>query len=225
MKRQECEEAIVGPARVCGIEIEPRLVARILNDMADFAPWDEGESKDQLSRLARRADQLPLMQHALNQMWQRARRQCKDGEQVILKLADHRGLERELDDHAERVLGSLDPAARLTAESVFRAVTVGTTAANAVRRPTKYSDLARICGEDSRDKVAAVIAAFGPRGSQFLTSDVRQSGGLLPDHAWIDIAHESLIRQWGRLSRWLREEGQDAHEWQRLHDMATRGDL
>ena len=223
MKRQECEEAIVGPARVCGIEVEPRLVTRLLNDMADFAPWDEGGGKDQLSRLARQADQLPLMQHALNRMWQRARQQCKAGEEITLKLAEYRGLEQELDDHAEEVLGKLDASARPAAESVFRAVTLGTTVANAVRRPTRYGDLVKICGLESDAAVAAVITEFGPRGCQFLTSDIRQSGERLPDNAWIDISHESLIRQWKRLSTWLEKEARASREWQRLKDNADRG--
>jgi hypothetical protein len=78
MTRQQCREAIVGPARVCGIDIEDALVARVLNDLAEFATWEDrgapgrsdggdradkqGRRDDQLSRLARRADQLPLMQ-------------------------------------------------------------------------------------------------------------------------------------------------------------------
>jgi tetratricopeptide (TPR) repeat protein len=217
MKRQECEEAIVGPARVCGSEVEPRLVTRLLNDMADFAPWDMEGSKDQLSRLARRADQLPLMQHALNQMWRRARRQRgQSGEEITLKLADYCGLEQELDNHAEEVFGGLDKAVEPTAKRVFQAVTLGTTVANAVRRPTEYRNLVNICGAKSTDAVAAVMAAFGPNGCQFLTSDRPQTGDRPPDDAWIDIAHESLIRQWKRLSGWLEQEGRWSREWQQL---------
>jgi tetratricopeptide (TPR) repeat protein len=222
MKRRELEEAIVGPARVSGIDVEPRLVTRVLNDLADFAPWDEGESRDQLSRLARRADQLPLMQHALNRVWRRARERHGTDKELTLTLDDYRGLEQELDDHAEQVLQSLKPAEQAAAECVFRAVTFGSTAADAVRRPTKYRDLAKICGAGSADAVAAVLAAFGPRGAQFLTSDIRQTGGRSPDEALIDIAHESLIRQWKTLSEWLEKEGRAANEWRRLRDNAER---
>ena len=123
MKRQECEEAILGPARVCGLDVEPQLVTKLLNDMADFAPWDVEGSKDQLNRLARSADQLPLMQHALNQMWRRASRKRKGDEEIVLKLSDYRGLEGELDSHAEDVLASLDASDQATGERVFRAVT------------------------------------------------------------------------------------------------------
>ena len=222
MTREECEEAIVGPARVCGCDVEPVLVTRLLNDMADFAAWDVTEGEDQLSQLARRADQLPLMQHALNRMWLRARERCKTGEQIILRLADYRGLERELDDHAEWAYARVDPSVRPTIERVFRAVTQGTTVANAVRRPTQYGKLVKICGDKSDDAVAQVLAEFGPKGCQFLTSDVEQAGERLPDRASISVAHESLIRQWKRLSGWLEQEGRAAQEWQLLRARADR---
>ena len=224
MSRQQCRDAIVGPARVCGVEIEDSLVAKILNDLVNFAPWEEGSAADQLSRLARRADQLPLMQHALNQMWQRARTTRKLGEKITLTIGDYRGLEKELDDHADEVLESLDSNAKPIAEAVFRAVTSGTTVADATRRPTKYGDLVEICGgERVRNAVAAVISAFGPEGCNFLTSDSQLTGSQPPsDRAWIDISHESLIRQWRRLSEWLAREAKTTHEWQRLDDEARR---
>jgi hypothetical protein len=221
MTRQECREAIVGPARVCGVEIEDLLVTRILNDLANFAPWEEAEAGDQLSRLARRADQLPLMQHALNRMWQRARGRQVAGAKVALTAHDYRGLEKELDEHADQVLNDLGETARPVAETIFRAVTSGTTVANAVRRPTRYDELVAICGgKNMRRAVADVLAAFGPSGCHFLTSDIRPNGPQLPDDAIIDISHESLIRQWKELSGWLRKEGQAAHEWQRLDEEA-----
>src|SRR5262249_35917912 len=221
MTRLQCEEAIIGPARVCGVEIEPRLITRLLNDLEDFAPWDEGQSKAQLSQVARRADQLPLLQHALNRIWQRASKERKGTEKTTLKLGDYGGLEKELDDHAEEVFGGLDASAQATAKCVFQAVTEGTTVANAVRRPTRYGDLVKICGERNRDAVARVLTAFGSRGCQFLTSDHPQTGRL-PDDAWVDIAHESLIRQWKRLSGWLEQEGSWSHQWQRLKNDTDR---
>ena len=54
--------------------------------MADLAAWDESTrdqqrpqtaTVDQLNVLARRADQLPLMQHALNQLWREAKAATK----------------------------------------------------------------------------------------------------------------------------------------------------
>jgi tetratricopeptide (TPR) repeat protein len=249
--------------------------------MADFAPWDAELGKDQLTGLARSADQLPLMQHALNQMWQRADARRQDDEEIVLRLADYHGLEQELDSHAELVMSKLDTAGKVTAERIFRAVTQGTTLANAVRRPTKYGpgiahalaqqteagaaeeggqsserqpqgaqaseaqaseaqdiqpqearaqegqdNLIDICGgAHSRAAVAAVLAAFGPGGCQFLTANPRPAEGQpVNDEAWIDIAHESLIRQWKRLSSWLKKEGEDAGRWLELIQKAEKND-
>lgn len=232
MTREQCEDAIVGPALVCEFEIERRLVTRLLNDMADFAPWEgEADDKDQLSRLARQADQLPLMQYALNQMWKRAREneQSKPqeplAEGIRLELANYLGLERELDRNGDKVYQALPDDLKPIAETIFRAVTAGTTVANATRHPTKLGDLINICGDGRDDDVAAVIEAFGPDGSQFLTTDVARIDGRFPKTAWIDIAHESLIRQWKKLSTWLEAEGVASHEWQRLKEDAGKGRL
>ena len=78
MTREQCREAIVGPAEVCKFEIEPALVNRLLNDLADFATWDGRDDNDQLDRITRRADQLPLLQYTLNRMWLRARERSSD---------------------------------------------------------------------------------------------------------------------------------------------------
>src|SRR5215475_4954141 len=54
LTREQSRQAIEGPARVFGGEVEPALVNRLLNDMGTDP------------------DQLPLMQHALMRMWTRA---------------------------------------------------------------------------------------------------------------------------------------------------------
>ncbi|HEV2955355.1 MAG TPA: tetratricopeptide repeat protein [Xanthobacteraceae bacterium] len=73
LTREQCQEAIQGPAAVYGGSIEPLLVTRMLNDMAG------------------NPDQLPLMQHVLMLMWQQARE--RDGaEPPRLTLADYQRL-------------------------------------------------------------------------------------------------------------------------------------
>jgi hypothetical protein len=59
MTREECREAIEGPAAVIGFSIEPALVSHILNDMAALAPWEQDRENSQLQRLSRQADQPP----------------------------------------------------------------------------------------------------------------------------------------------------------------------
>src|SRR5438309_718412 len=105
---------------------------------------------------------------------------------------------------------------RATVEAVFRALTAGVSAAEAVRRPTLLKELIAISGGDE-DGVRAVVEAFRARGRNFLLPEV--DFPLEPDTR-IDISHESVIRQWRTLSRWLEIEARDAQQWRRLIDAA-----
>lgn len=221
MTREQCRSAIEGPAGVCGIEIEPALVNRLLNDLTDFAPWERaetGESMTQLDRLARRADQLPLLQHALNRMWALAVAAAGPSDTIVLRLSHYDeigGVQGALDRHADEVLDALGARGPL-AQPVFRTLTSGSSAADAVRRPIPFRELVTVCGGNEAD-AREVVEAFRAPGRNFLLPEntVRIESGTT-----IDISHESLIRQWRRLSGWVESEAQDAQQWRRLADAA-----
>jgi tetratricopeptide (TPR) repeat protein len=226
MTRDECREAIIGPAKVCGIEIEPALINRMLNDLASFAPWDGIDASDQLSRLARRADQLPVLQHALNQLWREAKESKEDGPGITLTLGQYTaigGVSGALDRHANIILKQLGAERSSIAETVFRALTAGTAVADAVRRPLPFGELVKVCNGDEA-AVRAVVEAFRAPSCNFLLPDIDREP-VLNDGTRIDITHESLIRQWRTLSAWLEKEGRAAHEWRRLKDDAERNEL
>jgi hypothetical protein len=63
-----------------------------------------------------------------------------------------------------------------------------------------------------------IIEAFRKTERNFLTPDPSKSIG---SDSIIDISHESLIRQWSKLSGWLDAEAQDAQSWRRLFDAAA----
>src|SRR5262249_21588233 len=229
MTREECRGAIVGPARVCEVEIEPALVNRLLNDLANFAPWDSSGAEIQLDRQARRADQLPLLQYTLNRMWEEAKEKTRP---ITLTVADYSaigGLSGALDKHANALLDGLahdlGPArGRAGTRAAVRPAPPGHSAAAAARRPTGFGDLIAICGED-RAGATAVVDAFRAAGCNFLTPEVDPRHPALADNDNIDISHESLIRQWATLSQWLENEARIAHEWRRLEEDAARGEL
>src|SRR5262245_195530 len=244
MTREECREAIEGPAEISAIEIEETLVNRLLNDLASFASWSDGgregepgkAGEDQLSRLARRADQLPLMQHALNRMWEEANGGIAasyapraKSSPIKLTLSNYEGiggLQGALDKHANAVLAKLKATlgtARCEAATkmIFRAVTAGTTIADAVRRPTRFGELVRICGDD-RAAVHAAVDAFRAEGCNFLQPEIDPDKPALEDTELVDITHESLIRQWTQLREWAREEFEAAETYRRLLDAAKR---
>lgn len=219
MSREQVKDAIAGPAAVCGFEIEPALVNRLLNDLTSFAPWED-DSGHQLERLVRRADQLPLMQHVLNRLWSLAAGRPHSGP-VVLKLADYEalgGLRGALAAHGREILEELLPEHREIAGAVFRALTAGSSLAEAVRRPTEFGELVEISGGDEI-AVREIVEAFRAPGRNFL---VPPRPAALRSDTLIDISHESLIRQWDEFAHWLQREITSADTWRRLVDAAER---
>ena len=220
MGRDEVREAIVGPAAVCEFEIEPLLVNRLLNDLTTFAPWEEeGDTGHQLERLVRRADQLPLMQHVLNRMWSLAAER-DDPDKTVLTLKDYEavgGLRGALAAHGQEILEELLPEHRAVAPAVFRALTSGSSLAEAVRRPTEFGELVEIAGDQIA--VREIVDAFRAPGRNFLAPP---RSVALRAETLIDISHESLIRQWEQFSHWLHDEANAADSWRRLVDQAER---
>ena len=226
MTREQCRSAIVGPAAVCNFKIEDALANRLLNDLAAFAPWnDRSSGHDQLRRLGRRADQLPLLQYCLNRMWIRARDNAH-GAPIILTRSGYDqigGLEGALNAHADEILRALGESNRPVAEAAFRALTEGSGAADAVRRPTRFGELAEICNADA-SAVRAVVDAFRAPGCNFLAPELDPANPRpLTDESIIDISHESLIRQWKQLSEWVEAEARSRRQWLRLLDRFEDG--
>jgi tetratricopeptide (TPR) repeat protein len=224
MTRDQCRQAIEGPARVRGGAVAEPLVDTLLGDLTRLAPWDEGANvgeADQLDRLARRADQLPLLQFALNRMWLAAPKK-PDGS-ALLTLDDYRnvgGLEGALDAQGNRILQGLGKPQQAVAETLFRALTEGTTVADAKRRPQRFEELTALCGgEEAENALRTVIDAFREPGCAFVTLD---PGPEINDGALVDVTHESVIRQWKRLSDWVKAEGEAGREWRRLKDETDR---
>lgn len=213
MDREGCRAAIEGPSGVIGFELSPRLVNRLLNDLASFAPWEAEGRSTQLDEVSRRADQLPLMQHVLNRLWVRAAAEAESGT-VRLGLGDYErigGLRGALNAHGAAVMAKLGPEREGLVEAVFRALVDGPSRGLAVRRPCRLGELVEVTG-GSRDEVVAVVEAFRARDCNFL----RTSEPALDEDVVVDISHESLIRQWSRLGEWLEEEMHDKGAWQRL---------
>ncbi len=231
MTREQCRRAIVGPAEVCGIRIEEPLVNQLLNDLANFAPWDDSGSADQLDRLVRRADQLPLLQYTLNRLWLDAKMRG-NGERIQLRLSDYKaigGLGGALDIHGNELLDELTKKGLAgTVEKIFRALITGTTVADAVRRPQQFGDLAALCDGDTR-VVEEVLYKFCAPGCNFLAPELPDPGAdkraPLDRNLVIDISHESLIRQWKKMAEWLHDETIAAQNWRRLKDRMADGEL
>jgi len=196
LTREECRSAIVGPAKVFGGEVDEVLVNRLLND---FGPDP---------------DQLPLLQHALMRMWNRATSRAgiegRGGPRVT--TADYEsvgGLSRALSSHADEALAELSPEQLCIAQVMFRRLTERLHGKRDTRAPARFVDVAAVAGVDAAS-VAAVVEVFQRANRSFIT----ESGEML------DISHESLIRQWETLARWVEQEAESAAMYRRLRETA-----
>ncbi|MEM9498230.1 MAG: hypothetical protein AAGA28_09945, partial [Pseudomonadota bacterium] len=215
MTRQQCREAVVGPTRLVGGQIEDELVNRLLNDMISFAPWDSESGTDRLKSMARRADQLPLMQHVLNRLW---RMSAETGCLTLDGYLGLGGLDGALDAHGNELLSQFTDDEKSVVAAIFCNLVDGYSTETATRRPMRLADLVASTSADS-ETVVKILNVFRSDDCSFLRPGSRVT---LHDDTIVDISHESLIRQWSQLREWVAEENRAASFWRRLSSANSR---
>ena len=185
MTRQERKEAIERPPG--RVKMAPALVQRVLNDAGD------------------EPDQLPVLQHALMRTWNQWRR-SDPGETRPIGLTDYEavgGFDGALNRHADELLAHGDED---IAKCLFKRLTARGRSNRERRDPTTLAELWAVCGAITparKQQVTDVIDRFRQGDATFLRPLV---GTIEPD-TYVDITHESLIRQWKKLrDEWLPEE-------------------
>jgi tetratricopeptide (TPR) repeat protein len=144
---------------------------------------------------------------------------ARDGEFVGLEDYEAVGTMTDaLSRHADEAFNELpDERSRRIAELVFKALTERGGDNREIRRPTRLRELCEIA-EASDEEVADVVEVFRGEGRSFL---MPPAGVRLDLDTVIDISHESLIRNWGRLKEWVRDEAEGARIYRRLAEAAT----
>ncbi|HKP72269.1 MAG TPA: hypothetical protein VJT82_04980, partial [Pyrinomonadaceae bacterium] len=201
LTREQRREAITGPVAVCGGEIAPRLVTRLLNDVGD------------------NQDQLPILQHALMRAWDEWGADHAEGEPIDLRHYEAiGGMAEALSRHADEAYGELaDERSRRIAEKLFKGLTEKGTDNREIRRPIELREICALA-EASESEVVAVLEPFRREGRSFL---VPPAGVVLSGESLVDISHESLIRVWDRLRGWVEDESRSARIYQRLAETAA----
>jgi len=216
LTRQQRQQAIEGPIRLFGASISPRLLDRALNDVGD------------------KSDQLPVMQHALMRTWEEWEReatgrrddsregrddnpqsQSPNPQSIQVDLPHYEaagGIKDALSKDAEAALDGMDDDELKIAERMFQALTDTDARNRRVRRPAHLSEIEAITGA-SRQTVLKIIERFRGGGRSFLTV-------TNDDDPLIDISHESLIRQWERMSEWVQTEAESREMYRRVADAA-----
>ncbi|MFF9625503.1 hypothetical protein [Streptomyces griseosporeus] len=173
----ELREAVTGPAKAVGLELEPGLAELIVREVSADGP-----------RGAHDAGVLPLLSHALLATWQRR----KGGR---LSLAGYRaagGIQGAVAATAERAWSGLDPAARTAARVLLlRLVRVGEDTQATRRRGTR-----RQLAEESADPGKTEESLEALVRARLVTLDADT----------VEITHEALLTAWPRLRNWIDED-------------------
>ncbi len=206
LNRQQLRSAIERPALVCNGKVEPALLVRLLGEIGNDA------------------DQLPLLQHLLMRLWDKAQQTKAEqpAKSTLITLADYQEdekiqtLKKALSTHADEAYDELNDSQQLIAQQVFCRLTGAETGKADTRNPTKVGELLALTGQDL-EQFNAVLQGFRQADRCFLLPPLEVE--LKPDTV-VDITHESLIRNWARLEQWTQEEAESAAIYRRLEQNA-----
>jgi len=181
----ELEEAIVKPAQRVGLAVEPGLPETIMSDLGD------------------QPGTLPLLQYTLTELFER-----RVGRALTLGAYQASGGVRgALAKRAEELYTQLDEAGRKVACQLFlRLITLGEATSDGLpapdtRRRVLRSELTSLDGRPKTTSVIdGVIDQFGRHRLLTFDRDPVTRGPT------VEVAHEALIREWGRLRMWLDED-------------------
>ncbi|GGY29806.1 hypothetical protein GCM10010384_41200 [Streptomyces djakartensis] len=185
----ELREAVTGPARAVGLELEPGLAELIVREVSADGP-----------RGAHDAGVLPLLSHALLATWQRR----KAGRLTLAGYRAAGGIQGAVAATAERAWSGLDPAARTAARLLLlRLVRLGEDTQATRRRGTR-----RKLAEESTDPGKTEESLEALVRARLVTLDAET----------VEITHEALLHAWPRLRDWIDDDRQGNLLRQRLEE-------
>ncbi len=162
--------------------------------------FEDGLVGDLLFEVRGEAAALPLLQFTLDQLFER-----REG----LRLTRHAyqaigGVRGALAKHAENTFGALPTEThRQLARALFlRLIEPGTTEQNTTRRRAASTEITLPDPTQTRIYESVARAFIDAR---LLTT------GKVGEVTTIEVSHEALIREWGRLGEWLTEARDDIH--------------
>ncbi|MCU0459706.1 MAG: hypothetical protein MUE37_11545 [Bacteroidales bacterium] len=173
------------PVKLSGGSIDRSLVKLMLGDLDD------------------RPGQLPVLQHLMTRLWNQWSR-LGDLSRPI-SIADYEAvgqLRGAISQHAGQALESLDERHRYVCARLFRTITTRTDDGRELRKPERISTIAAQTGCDEHE-IIVVAEVFRAPEYSFLTPSKEIP---LTGESILDLTHESIIRLWSTLRRWMDEE-------------------
>ena len=183
---EEFERAISVPAAAVGVSLEQGLLAEIVADVLD----EPGA--------------LPLLQYALTELF--AQRDVATMTRSAYRSIG--GVSGALASRADELYAGLGDSGRAAARQFFlQLVSVGEGEAD-TRRPVALADLASL--DVDQEALAECLDAFGTSRLLSFNRDPRTGAPT------VDIAHEALLVEWGRLREWIDRAREEIRAHRRL---------
>lgn len=196
MDEENLKQAIEEPAWHVGLEFEQGLVETILDDIQS------------------QPGALPLLEHALLELWERRRG-------TLLTLEAYResgGVQGAIAKRADAIYDSFTPEQQQIVRRIMLRLTQPGEGTEDTRRRATMDELVTRTGESGA--VENVTQAMAD--ARLLTTDEE------PGKQVVDVSHEALIRGWPRLRKWIEEDRaglrilrrltEAAREWQPTKD-------
>lgn len=233
LKRKELKQVIEDPAVLSGNRITQRLTERLVYDLSEGV------------------DQLPILQHALSQIWLEANRgteemdlihyamvggmpssQLPPEDQIRFdawfaslpdyqkKFYDETGLNKVIENHASRlyegaaeVYNAQNPSAPVAPRDAKNIIALAFSCltridnSRAVRNRMTLGEISAIINRPDlpAELIGNVLDIFRQEGNSFIRP-FKDAKAAVSDDTVLDITHESLIRNWGKLRKWATNE-------------------
>jgi WD40 repeat protein len=199
MAEDNLRQAIEHPARRVGLQLESKLTETILHDVAN------------------QPGTLPLLEHALLELWK-----CRRGHMLTLEGYQERGGVRgAIAKRAEETYEKLNTDERVIVRRIMLRLTQPGEGTEDTRRRATMTELSMKPHEN--EAVERVISAMTE--ARLLTV----SGDDATNERFVEVSHEALIRGWPTLRQWIEEDRvgirihrrltEAAQEWERSsHD-------
>ena len=200
MNNESLREAIVGPVKTIGAEIDPDLVELLVSEVSgpDY--------------------QLPILQHALMRTWLRWKELDEPDRPIDFSDYFAIGTIRDsISRHADELYEKLDARGKLICERLFKNITGPGPDNKGIRLPLSIKDLksAIQCGYD---ELIQVVEEFRNPAISVLTPHYSVP---LDDNSVVDLSHESIILLWTRLRQWVAGESASVQMYLRLSETSA----
>jgi tetratricopeptide (TPR) repeat protein len=173
MTDEELRRAIERPAQLVGCEFDAGLVDLLVQDVRN------------------QPGALPLLQHALLELWSK-----REGRRLTVKAYQEIGkLEGALQRRADATVEALSEAERELCRRIFLRLTQPGEGTEDTKRRASLQELLSLPGESAAEE--QIIQRLAD--ASLLTTE----GNLSQKDAFVEVAHEALIRNWPRLRKWI----------------------